>query len=313
MFIKKLNAYICNKTLIRGGNILSFYKPKPGKILVLLFLFFLPLQNIAFSQLKIISKDQQLCSQLGKVLAFQDGIIASNIRNEIILLSLSGRIIWKTGGFGGGKESFGNLKDITVFRDLKIYAVDFDRQKILNFDHNLNLLGSLTNNLNWPIDYQFTQPGGLQIAQTGEWFIIDQSDRKLIKLDIRGEPEWAYYFPLGGDQLYWQDLQLLQINTAKRQLHLYDGYYDKIYTIDYWGNQIAFKDSIEALSSIFIWGKEEYLLVNGKVRSLYSEMNLDELRAKINTIPGNIKFISSGKLPTQLIVLSDEILVFIDE
>ena len=278
-----------------------------------IILFLSLLNSHVYSQLKVINSNPHFCQQLKKVLSFQDGLVAYNSQNEIILMSLSGEIIWKTGGFGGGKESFANLKDITVFRDLKIYAVDYDRQKIINFDHNLNLLGSLSNNPNWPLDFQFKQPGGLQIAQTGEWFIIDQSDHKLIKLDLRGEPEWAYYFPLGGDQQYWQDLQLIEINTEKRLLYLYDGYFDRIYSMDYWGNQIRLKEDIKSLASIFTWNKHTYLLKNGNVEVFESDIDLNILRSKIAGIPGKIRYISSGKLPNQLIVLSDEILVLIDE
>lgn len=262
---------------------------------------------------RVISSDESFCKSLQKVLPFQNGMVAFNQRGEILIISFQGKVVKKTGGYGTGKESFANLVNISTFRDLKIYAVDMDRGRILNFDYNLNLLGSLENNPNWPDLFQFTQPSELQIDQTGEWFVIDRADPKLIKIDLRGKPQWAYYYPLGGEQRYWQDIRILEINPVERKLYLFDHFYKSIFVMDYWGNLVKLKENTGDVSSIFFWKGSSWFLAEGKAFCIGESEYSERLAALLMQIPGQIKSITSGKTANQLIILSDKILVMLDE
>lgn len=262
---------------------------------------------------RVISSDESFCTSLQKVLPFQNGMVAFNQRDEILIINFQGKVIKKTGGYGTGKESFANLVNISTFRDLNIYAVDMDREKILNFDYNLNFIGSLENNPNWPDLYQFTQPAALQIDQTGEWFIIDRADPKLIKIDLRGKPQWAYYYPLGGEQRYWQDIRILEINPDDRRLYLFDHFYKSIFVLDYWGNLVKLRENVGEVTSIFLWKGSAWFLAEGKAFCIGESENAKRLAALLMQIPGQIKSITSGKTANQLIILSDKILVMLDE
>ena len=260
-------------------------------------------------KVQIITDDANFCQTLVKVLPFQGGVVAANTRNEILLIAENGIIVQRTGGFGSGRESYGKLNDIWTFSGINIYGVDFDRARVIKYDRFLNFKGVFENNPNWPVDAQFIQPLGLRIAQTSEWFIIDKVDQKLIKFDSRGEPEFMLFFTQGGDHTYFQDLQLLEINTELRHLYLYDAYLTRLFIIDYWGNEISSRNDITDITSIFSSGGSAYYLSGKNIFHIEGEDHSEFIHREMLQLPGNLRSIAGGHKNQPLIILTDEILI----
>jgi hypothetical protein len=258
---------------------------------------------------KIISSDAAFCSSLIKVLPMQENVIAADEKSEILLISPSGRVLNSTGGFGNGRESIGKLSDIASFSGMKIYGVDFDRGRVLSYDFYLNLKGSFSNNSNWPADFQFFQPLFMQVAQTGEWFIADYAEQKLLKYDIHGEPLFSRYYAMGGEEEYFQDIRGLHINPELRHLYLYDAHLEKIFILDYWGNYLGEKENISGSVIIFSYGAAAYYYAGNKVVNIEGVSREKKFGAALIRVPGKIRHIAGDEVQKSLLVLSEKILI----
>jgi hypothetical protein len=212
--------------------------------------------------------------------------------NEIRLITKEGEIFQRSGGFGSGNESFSQISDVTVFRDLQLHIVDEDRSRVSTFDAQLNLIGTFSSDPEAE-ETAFNRPLGLRLAQTGEWFLLDGFDQKIIKYNLRGKAESVYTYPLGGEQDYWQDLRFIEIDTQKRRIFVYDGFFATLYSLDYWGNQLEVFSGIEELEKLVPvndaylgFARGRFIALGSKDMALARELNvqLERLAAPVRTV-----------------------------
>jgi hypothetical protein len=155
-------------------------------------------------------------------------------KHRLIKFSPDGAIIEEVGGFGTTPEKFDDPRDVSSFSTLDVFVADFNNNRVVRFDRNLNFLSSLTSQYDPPFDFE--QVLSLAVSSQNELFVLDNVQKKIIKFSRFSEPVVSF----GGiNEAYGQLLDPFQITPDSGQrLFVSDPGQNAIIIFDYLGNYI---------------------------------------------------------------------------
>lgn len=118
--------------------------------------------------------------------------IADSGNNRIIKATIDGRILDFKGGFGWGNEQFDEPVAISSLNGLNIYVADKNNSRLTRFDIQLNYLSTINLNNFSDTKYNFNYPSDLIVSSTGDLFLLDTEQDRVIKINSFGRPELEF-------------------------------------------------------------------------------------------------------------------------
>ena len=104
----------------------------------------------------------------------------------------SGNYITEIGGFGWEAEQFDSPVSIWAGNGLDVFVADYNNHRIQRFDKDLHFIGEFTSSENEPDYLQFGYPLDVDLSPQGELFCLDSENRRVLKLDIVGNPQISF-------------------------------------------------------------------------------------------------------------------------
>lgn len=155
-------------------------------------------------------------------------------RHRLLKCSPIGIVIKEVGGFGTDPEKFDDPRDVSSFATLDVFVADFNNNRIVRFDRNLNFLSTLTSQYDPP--YDFEQVLSVAVSSQYGLFLLDNVQKKIIKFSRFSEPVEAFG---GVSETYGQLLDPVQITLdSGKRLFVTDPGQKAIIIFDYLGNYI---------------------------------------------------------------------------
>jgi len=165
-----------------------------------------------------------------------DIFIIDTGNNRIQKFSGKGKFLKLVGGFGWSTAQFDNPSAICARDGLRVLVADKNNHRILHYDSNLNFVsvtdGTAINNES----LRFRFPVGVIRSDTGELFIIDSENSRVVRINSFGIPEHSF----GGYGSPGKPL----INPVKiaakgsERLYVSDAGRKEIVVYDYFGNYL---------------------------------------------------------------------------
>ena len=118
--------------------------------------------------------------------------IADTGNNRIQVLSVMGEFLGEIGGYGWESEQFDGPVALSARNGLDVFVADYNNGRIERYDKDLHYLASFVSSIDWPEHLQFGFPLGVDISSQGELFCLDGENRRVLKLDVFGEPQLSF-------------------------------------------------------------------------------------------------------------------------
>ena len=118
--------------------------------------------------------------------------VADTGNDRIQKFSAEGNFVIEIGGFGFDEEQFNEPRDVCATAGLNIYVADSQNRRLQRYDRYLNYLSTLVPNPNLDESLQFGIINGLDISSTGDMYLADSENDRILKLDTFERPERSY-------------------------------------------------------------------------------------------------------------------------
>jgi len=118
--------------------------------------------------------------------------IADTGNDRIQKFDPSGQFVTQIGGFGWGREQFNEPVSLWAENGLDVFVADYDNQRIVRYDKDLHFIGSLVSSEAWPEALGFGYPLDVAFSSQSELFCLDGENRRVLKLDVLGNPQISF-------------------------------------------------------------------------------------------------------------------------
>jgi hypothetical protein len=118
--------------------------------------------------------------------------IADTGNQRIQMLDPSGEFVTEIGGFGWGNAQFDAPVSIWAANGLDVFVADRQNHRIQRFDKDLHFIGVFRAGEDWPDYLTFRYPLDAALSDQGELFCLDGENRRVLKLDIAGDPQVSF-------------------------------------------------------------------------------------------------------------------------
>jgi hypothetical protein len=113
------------------------------------------------------------------VTQFKDIYLLESKQQEIYRINPQGTILNRNGGFGWTEGLFDTPIDITILSGLNIIVADYNNQRLVRFDRDLNFVAA-TDNKNEDTIFRF--PRSLATSKLGDVYVLDDENNEIIRL-----------------------------------------------------------------------------------------------------------------------------------
>ncbi len=211
--------------------------------------------------------------------AFQDAValdldsdgsvfIVDRGRHRLLKFTPAGVFLREIGGFGSGAEQFSDPQDVDAHLTLNIFVADYNNNRIVRYDSRLNYVGeyAITDRES---PFYFEQP--LSVAVSGQYdlFVLEELNRRVIKIDRFNRPKLAFGEP--GENL-GQLLEPYQIAISGRdEIFVSDPGQSAVLVYDYLGNflrEIKHPDFVRPLG-LHLTSPDLLLVADGRSRRVF--------------------------------------------
>jgi DNA-binding beta-propeller fold protein YncE len=224
--LRKLNiASIFVLFISNSGSALA---PSDDYIIKLVFAFPgpEPINSLPLAQPQALAIDPE-----GQVFVVDTG------NHRVLKFDHAGNFVSAIGGFGWSREQFDRPLDITAKTGLDVFIADYNNERIERYDTKLNYISSFYSDAAVSATLQFGFPGGVDISRHGELFICDREHDRILKLNIRGEPDLSFGdFNTGEGQLQLPAKIEISLNDF---VYVSDQTANEIVVFDYYGNYLS--------------------------------------------------------------------------
>ena len=170
--------------------------------------------------------------------------VADSGNHRIQKFSRRGDFIDYRGGLGWSGENFDKPYDIFAKSVLDMFIIDYNANRIIRYDKDMNYLSSLSKDDIKDDNFMFGYPSGICVSKRGDIFIIDGENKRVLKINSLGEPEMSFG---GFENLGFQLEEPFQIALSKNNnVFVSDVSLAKVFVFDYFGN---FKFEIGGMES----------------------------------------------------------------
>lgn len=164
-------------------------------------------------------------------------VIADTGNNRVLLLDRQGEVIREISGFGWQKDQFDRPVDVYAATGLDIFVADYNNRRVLRYDKDLNYLSAFATDDQLPPELQLGYASGVALSAHGELFVVDNENRRVLKIDSFGKPEFSFgSFSYGDGSL--EDPQRIEI-SPEDIVYVSDAARGCIMVYDYYGNYVG--------------------------------------------------------------------------
>jgi len=160
-------------------------------------------------------------------------------RNRILKYSDKNQLIQEIGGFGNSQDRFNDPRDLDAHLTLNVFVSDFNNNRIVRFDSNLNYLSDFRIedfNISYDNPLYFEMPLSVAVNNQYDIFVLEDLNKRIIKIDRFNQPLAA--FGKASENL-GQLLGPQQINIGpKNEIYVSDPLSNSIVVFDFLGNFI---------------------------------------------------------------------------
>jgi DNA-binding beta-propeller fold protein YncE len=118
--------------------------------------------------------------------------VADTGNNRLQKFDPTGQFVAEIGGFGWGSEQFNDPVSLWAENGLDVFVADYDNQRIARYDKGLHFIGSLKPSEDWPEALRFGFPLDVCFTPQSELFCLDGENRRVLKLDVLGNPQISF-------------------------------------------------------------------------------------------------------------------------
>ncbi len=118
--------------------------------------------------------------------------IADTGNHRIQKLSSAGDPVAEIGGFGWEKEQFREPVDVSARNGLDVFIADCANGRIERYDKDLHYLATFRPSEAWEEHLRFEYPCSVCLSNQGELFCLDEENRRVLKLDVQGQPQISF-------------------------------------------------------------------------------------------------------------------------
>ncbi len=112
--------------------------------------------------------------------------------HRIQKLDPDGVFLCGVGGFGWEKEQFDTPVSVDARNGLDIFVSDHNNHRIERYDKDLHYISSFRSQEEWEDRFRFGFPRDAALSNQGELFCLDGENRRVLKLDVMGEPQISF-------------------------------------------------------------------------------------------------------------------------
>ena len=160
--------------------------------------------------------------------------VADTGNQRIQKLDAMGRFIGEIGGFGWEKEQFDHPVALCASNGLDVFVADYYNQRIERYDKDLHYLASFISSEEWPEHHRFGFPLDVSLSLQGELYCLDGENRRVLKLDVLGNPQSSFGDFDAGEGRLINPQRLIVSNTEK--VYVSDEKDGRIVVFDIHGN-----------------------------------------------------------------------------
>jgi hypothetical protein len=188
-------------------------------------------------------------------------------KNRIVKLSSEGLFKTEVGGYGSGREELNDPRDIDAHLTLNVYVTDYNNNRIIRYDSNLNYLNEYASDIESPIYFEMP----LSVAVSGQYdiFVLEELNRKIIKANRFNQPLITFG---GNTENLGQLLRPYQIATGSdNKIFVSDPGKKSIVIFDYLGNfirELVIPD-FHDLAGIAVNQRNELVVVDKEKEKIY--------------------------------------------
>jgi len=163
--------------------------------------------------------------------------VADTGNHRVQKLSPMGAFVAEIGGFGWGNEQFDGPTSLSARNGLDVFVADHNNGRIERYDKGLHYLASLVSSETWDEHLSFGFPLSVDISSQGELFCLDGENRRVLKLDVLGEPQISFGdFDAGEGRLIAPQRVLV---PGDGRVYVSDADDDRIVVFDEHGNYLS--------------------------------------------------------------------------
>ena len=107
-------------------------------------------------------------------------------QHQVLKYTGEGRLMKPVGGFGRAAAQFDDPRDVDAHATLDVFVADFNNNRVVRFDRNLNFVSSLSSQ--WPQPFDFGQVISIAISSQYDPFLLENDSKKIIKFSRFAEP-----------------------------------------------------------------------------------------------------------------------------
>lgn len=96
------------------------------------------------------------------------------------------------GGFGWGNYQLNRPAGLNAANGLDVLVADQHNHRLVRYDKDLNFISTFSSSGSWPAHLQFEFPKDVFLSRAGELFCLDSENRRILKLDVLGNPETSF-------------------------------------------------------------------------------------------------------------------------
>lgn len=156
-------------------------------------------------------------------------------RHQLLKFNGKGEFVKQIGGFGRDEEEFDDPRDVSANSTLNIFVADYNNNRVVRYDKNLNFLNTLISK--WPEPFNFLQVLSVAVSPQGDLFLLDDAIKRVIKFNRASEPVESF----GGIyESFGQLLDPMQVTLDDSQrLFVSDPAQHAVVVFDYLGNYLT--------------------------------------------------------------------------
>jgi DNA-binding beta-propeller fold protein YncE len=161
--------------------------------------------------------------------------IVDRANHQLLKFALSGKLLDQVGGFGKGAQTFDNPTDVFATAALDVFVADYNNQRVVRFDKNLNFISELVSQDVPP--YDFGRVLSVVVSPQYDLFILEESQNRIIKFNRFSEAVGV----MGGlDDPYAQLLAPTDLAIDRKlQIYVCDPAQKALVIFDYLGNFVT--------------------------------------------------------------------------
>lgn len=164
-------------------------------------------------------------------------LVCDTENHRIQKFDADGHFLQEIGGFGWQADQFYQPMDVQARSALDVFIADYQNQRVVRYDRQLNYISAMSANTTWDERFQFRHPRAIAFSSQREMFLLDDENHRIIKFNSQGEPELRFgEFSRSGIRL--KQPRQIELDGIER-IFVSDEAANVVLVFDYFGNYLT--------------------------------------------------------------------------